>query len=166
MRDHIAQLADRRAGQREQTVIDTHDRLADEMEPVAQEQVVRLVDAARLRVVHRHEAPTSASDLHCLEHLADRRQRPAFRVGQERERAFLRERTRLTLIRSDIHARELTSGRHPRGIASPARQGSRLVVSTKTACCGAEIATTPAASARTTCDGRTSPSPASFQIAR
>src|SRR5919204_3083467 len=43
---------------------------------------------------------------------------------------------------------------------------SRSVVSTKTPCCGTVIVTTPAASAATTCDGPTTPSPASFQTAR
>ena len=60
-----------RTRQSEETVVDPHDGLPDEMEPVLQEQVVGLVDAAGLRVVHRDEPVVDAADLDRFEHLAD-----------------------------------------------------------------------------------------------
>ena len=74
-------------------MIDAHDRLADEMQAVPEEQVVRLVDAPGLRVVQRHEPGGDAPDLDGLEHLANRRQRLSFRVGEE-QRARLPPNTR------------------------------------------------------------------------
>jgi hypothetical protein len=79
-------------------VVDTHDRLADEVEAVAQKEVVRLVDAARLGVVHGHEPEARAADLDGLEHRPDRRQRAVFRFGEEGDRALLRVSAGLPLV--------------------------------------------------------------------
>ena len=104
VRDHLAQLVDLRAGEREQAVVDAHDRLADEMQAVPQEEVVRLVDAARLRVVERDEAGRDAPDLDCLEHLADRLVRAPLGVREDGRRALFRVRADLSLVRDDVHA--------------------------------------------------------------
>ena len=88
-------------------MVDAHDRLPDEVQSVPEEQVVCLVDAPRLRVVHRHEPPACAANLDRLEHLADRQQRPVLRVGEKRDRTLLRERARLALVRSDVHHQSL-----------------------------------------------------------
>src|SRR5437773_1628862 len=77
------------------------------MQPVPQEEVVGLVDAAGLRVVHRHEPPVGASHLDRLENRPDRRERPMLRVGKERLGTFLGERARLALVRDDAHRRSL-----------------------------------------------------------
>ena len=110
MRHHLVQLVERRPGQREQAVIDANDRLADQVQAVPEEQVVRLVDAPRLRVVQRNEAGRDATDLDCFENLADRRKRLPLRIGEDRERALLRICTCLALVRDRRHARSLASG--------------------------------------------------------
>src|SRR5437867_1502880 len=81
------------------------------MQAVAQEEVVRLVDAPGLRVVERDEPRRDATDLDRLEDLADRRQRLPLSVGKERERPLLGVRARLALVRDDVHRSELTSRR-------------------------------------------------------
>src|SRR6266508_4047238 len=112
-------------------MIDPHDRLADE------EQVVRLVDAARLRIVERHEPRGDAPHLDGFEHLADRRERLPLRIGEERERALLRIRTRLALVRDDVHRRSLRRVRlanRQRPRRTPyTRASQRLKVSTSNA---------------------------------
>ena len=85
-------------------MVDADDRLADEMQAVPQEEVVRLVDAARLRVVERNEAGRDAPDLDCLEHLADRLVRAPLGVREDGRRALFRVRADLSLVRDDVHA--------------------------------------------------------------
>src|SRR5947199_10299557 len=102
-------------------MIDTHDRLPDEVEAVPQEEVVGLVDAPRLGVVHRNEPPAGAADLDRLEHGPDRRERPMLRDGEEREGALLRVRAGLALVRDDVHSAELTTPRNSPIFAAPER---------------------------------------------
>src|SRR6266508_5236201 len=114
MRDNLTYVVDRRSRQREQEVVDAYDRFADEVEAVPQKEVVRLVDAARLRVVHRDEPPAGTADLDRFEHRADGRERAMLGIGEERERALLRVRAGLALIRDDVHPQSLWSVRSPR----------------------------------------------------
>src|SRR6266511_2469215 len=94
-------------------MIDPHDRLADEVQAVPKEQVVGLVDAARLRIVERHEPR-----------------------GDARERALLRIRTRLALVRDDVHRGSLRrarlANRQRPWRATCTRASQRLKVSTST----------------------------------
>src|SRR6266511_119991 len=117
-------------------MIDAHDRLGDEVQAVPKEQVVRLVDAARLRIVERHEPRGDAPHLDGFEHLADRRERPPLRIGAERERALLRIRTRLALVRDDVHRGSLRrarlANRQRPWRATCTRASQRLKVSTST----------------------------------
>ena len=88
-------------------MVDAHDRLADEVEAVPEEEVVGLVDAPRLRVVHRDESPGGPADLDRLEDGSDRGEGTVLSVREKRERALLRVRARLTLVCDDVHAQSL-----------------------------------------------------------
>jgi hypothetical protein len=101
VRDHLFQRVERRAREREQAVVDTDDRLADEVEPVAQEEVVGLVDAAGLGVVHRNKTEAGPPDLDRLEHRPDRRKRAVLGFREELDRALFRVGARLPLIGDD-----------------------------------------------------------------
>jgi hypothetical protein len=101
VRDDLDKIVDRSAGERQQTVVDAHDRLADEMQAVLQEQVVGLVDAAGLRVVDRHETVIDAADLDGFEHLADRLEWHPLALAEHREHSLFRVRAGLALIGND-----------------------------------------------------------------
>jgi hypothetical protein len=109
MRHHLVELVERRPWEREQAVIDADDRLADEVQAVPEEQVVRLVDAPACELSNgtRPAAtrPTSTASTPC-----ESTETAAARVGEDRERAFLRICTCLTLVRDDGHARSLRAG--------------------------------------------------------
>ena len=109
VRGHLAELVERRPGEGEQAVVDADDGLADEVQPVPQEEVVRLVDAAGLRVVHRHEAAPGTADLDGLEDGADRGKRPVVGLGKEGDRAFLGEGACLALVRDYVDPRTIRS---------------------------------------------------------
>ena len=102
-------------------MVDANDRFPDEVEPVPQEEVVRLVDAARLRVVHRHEPVRDEPDLDCLEDAADGREGPVLGLGEERPRALLRIGAGLALVRDDrVHSRTLEGlTKTPGGLEPP-----------------------------------------------
>ena len=72
MRDDLGELVERDTGEAEEAVVDREHDLADEVQAVAEEQVVGLVDAAGLGVVHRDEAEVDLADLDGLEDPSDR----------------------------------------------------------------------------------------------
>src|SRR5438309_373459 len=77
------------------------------METVPEKEVVRLVDAARLGVVERDEAPADAPDLDGLEDRADRGERALLSVREELEGAFLRVGASLALVCDLVHRRSM-----------------------------------------------------------
>jgi hypothetical protein len=72
MGDDFFQVVDRATGQSEKAMIDANHGFGDEMEPVLEEEVVGLVDRARLRIIERREAEVGATHLDRFEHLANR----------------------------------------------------------------------------------------------
>jgi hypothetical protein len=108
MRPPLRDTVDLRARKRDRAVVDAHDRLADEVEPVPEEEVVGLVDAAGLGVVHRHETERGESHFDSHEDASDRRERSMREVRKERAGTLLRVRPGLALIRDGgVHARTL-----------------------------------------------------------
>ncbi len=98
MRDDLCQLVHHGSGESHQAVVHPHHRLAHEMKTVLEEQVVGLVDAARLAVVHRDQAQLDAAHLDRLEDLADRGQRTQLGAPEQRQRALFRIGPGLSLI--------------------------------------------------------------------
>ena len=72
MRHHDAQVIDRGAGHREQAVLDRADDLAGDAEVPAGEEVVRLVDAARGRVLDRQQREIRGAVVHGLRRTLER----------------------------------------------------------------------------------------------
>src|SRR5688500_14043124 len=98
MRDHLFKVVDRGPRQRQQTMIAAHDGLADEVQPMLEEEVVGLVDAPGLRVVHGYEPVVDPSHLDRFEDLPDRLQRPAVGVGEQCQHALFRVGAGLALV--------------------------------------------------------------------